>query len=261
METGKESDAGGAGDATSQGEETARASQESGAKGDRETDGKGKETPATTVSPDEVAALRAERDKYRKDAEGAAAYLQQMLGTLQSAAAQRDSAAAKPADDRPLAERIAEDPEGVLDEHFRSRMGPLYNAYLQNQDGLNRQLDFERIAREPADAEMLTKYEKEVDDFMRDMPLEVRARPGSYARAFKFVLANHLDEVADMRADRKAKEREARERGAFVEGPSGAVPRTRQPEGLSDLEKQVAKGLGIPEDEYRTWKTKSQFGT
>ena len=64
-----------------------------------------------------------------------------------------------------------------------------------------------------------------------------------------------------MRADRKAKEREARERGAFVEGPSGAVPRTRQPEGLSDLEKQVAKGLGIPEDEYRTWKTKSQFGT
>ena len=55
METGKESDAGGAGDATSQGEETARASQESGAKGDRETDGKGKETPAATVSPDEVA--------------------------------------------------------------------------------------------------------------------------------------------------------------------------------------------------------------
>jgi len=51
METGKESDAGGAGDATSQGEEAARASQESGAKGDREADGKGKETPATTVSP------------------------------------------------------------------------------------------------------------------------------------------------------------------------------------------------------------------
>ena len=47
------------------------------------------------------------------DAEGAAAYLQQLLGTLQNAAATRGETA-PPKDDRPLAERIAEDPEGVL---------------------------------------------------------------------------------------------------------------------------------------------------
>src|SRR5215831_5566288 len=164
-----------------------------------------------------VANAERERDGARRESEGAQAYLQNLLGTLRTAAERPGGA---PVEERSLAERLAENPEGVLDEHFKQRMGPIYNAYLENQDLQNRELARERILRDDKlqDADgtsFWNKYEKEINDFMAGMPLEVRARPGAYERALKFVMAEHIEEVSDAKAARIAKQREARERGAF----------------------------------------------
>jgi hypothetical protein len=210
-----------------------------------------------------LAAAEARADAARKDSEGAQAYLQNLLGTLRTAAERPSSSEAEPP--RDLRERITEDPEGVLDEHFRTRMGPLYNAYLQNQDLQNRELARERIYRDDNlkdenGVSFWDKYEREIDSFMTGMPAEVKARPGAYERALKFVLAQHLDEVVDSRAAKLARVREARERGAFTEGPTGAAPRGKQPETLSPLEKEVAKGLGMTEQQFLDAKRMDQFG-
>ena len=209
-------------------------------------------------------AARLDAVNARRESEGAQAYLQNLLGTMRTAAEAGNRGAA-PVDERTLAEKLSENPEGVLDEHFRARMGPIVNAYLQNQDLQNRELAKERMLRDDSlkDAEGVsfwTKYEKEVDQFMAGMPAEIRARPGTYERALKFVMAEHIDEVADAKAARIAKQREARERGAFVEGPTGAAPRTRQPEGLTSLEKEIAKGLGMTEKAFLDAKKVDQFG-
>lgn len=215
------------------------------------------------ATPAELETLRAENTRLlaehaaaRKEAEGAQAYVQQMMGTLREAAANASRANAD-GEQPTLKDKLDADPEGVLDEHFRTRMGPLYAGYMENQSNMNRQLFADRIARDPEWKEDWTKYEKEVDEFMKTVPPDVRAQPGAYERAFKFVLAEHLDDVVKARKTRSIS---PQEKAAFVEGPSGAAPRERKVETLTDVEKQVAKGLGISETEYVEWSKKDQYG-
>ena len=225
------------------------------------------ETPKEpTVAELKAAYEASQRDlaNAKRESEGAQAYLQMLLGTLQTAAQTRTSADA-PQDQRTLAERLAENPDVVLDEHFRSRMGPIYQAYLDNQNLQNRELAAERLRRDDKyqDAEGQSywdKYQREINEFMQGMPPEVKARPGAYERALKFVLADKLDEVSDDKARKMAKKREAMERGAFVEGSSGAATRTKTPDVLTSLEKEIAKGLGMKEEDFLKAKKMDQFG-
>lgn len=220
--------------------------------------------PSAAELAAQLAQARQEAAAAQREKEGTQAYLQNLLNTLNVAAASRgNTEGAEQA--RSLAEKLAENPELALDEHFRSRMGPIYNTYLQNAEMTNRELARERLSRDEnlkdADGKSFwDKYEKEVDDFMKSMPPEVKARPGAYERALKFVMADHLDEVTEARAARISKQREARERGAFVEGPGGAAPKSRSPEGLTQLEKEVAKGLGMSEAQFLEAKKVDQFG-
>src|SRR5213080_2789784 len=198
-------------------------------------------------------ALRAKTDKSEKDAAGAQAYVQQLISSLGVAATRTeqprgDGDGADPVEQ--LRERMNDDPIGVLDQHFQSRIAPLANTYAENQAALNRQLTAERLSRDEVNRELWQKYEKEVDDFMSTMPGQVRVQPNAYENAFKFILAQHLDEVIEHRTSKKTEA----EKRAFVEPATAAEGARPKKVDLSDLEKQVARGLGLTDEEYIKWR-------
>lgn len=205
-------------------------------------------TPPVAAAPDpEIAAMRAENaqlraatEKAQQDAAAATGYVQQLTQHIQNAAAngQRPSA-----DD--IREKFVENPVGVVDALFQERMAPLYGNYLNNQAQLNRQLAAERLK-----GDNWSKYEKEVDEFMKTIPAEVQAQPGSYEQAFRFVQAKHLDEIIEERATQRL----AKERNAFVEGGSAAAANGQQTPKLSPEERSVAEGLGLTVEDYVKWR-------
>src|SRR5438094_9868395 len=198
-------------------------------------------------------ALRAKTDKSEKDAAGAQAYVQQLISALGVAATRTeptrsDGDGADPVEQ--LRERMNDDPIGVLDQHFQSRIAPLANTYAENQAALNRQLTAERMGRDEVNRELWQKYEKEVDEFMSTMPGQVRVQPNAYENEFKFILAQHLDEVIEHRTSKKTEA----EKRAFVEPATAAEGARPKKVDLSDLEKQVARGLGLTDEEYIKWR-------
>ena len=228
--------------------------------GGEEGGGKPPEKPVADKTADRLAALEAENqalrtktDKSEKDAAGAQAYVQQLIASLGVAASRTeqprgDGEGSDPAES--LRERMNDDPIGVLDQHFQSRIAPLANTYAENQAALNRQLTAERMGRDENTRELWGKYEKEVDEFMSTMPGQVRVQPNAYENAFKFILAQHLDEVIEHRTARKTET----EKRAFVEPATAAEGARPKKADLSDIEKQVARGLGLTDDEYVKWR-------
>jgi hypothetical protein len=212
---------------------------------------KPKETPK---EPEGLASLREENLKLRqmaekaiRDGEEAKSYVHQLMGQLQGAASAARSVAAEPGvplNDE-MREQLQQDPIGVLDAHFQARMAPMREAYLKNQDALNRQLAAERLSKQG-----WKDYEKEVDAFMAPVPYEVRAQPGAYESAFRIVLANHLDEEVEKRVAAKQRPRDE----SFVEPASGGPGRAKPAPILSEVEKSVAREFGMSEEEYAKWK-------
>lgn len=194
----------------------------------------------------ENATLRTQSTQAASDAAAARAYSEQIVASLQVAAAQGGNVG-----DRPVAtdrrEKFAEDPEAAVNDMFRERVAPIYGEYLKNQSTLNRQLAAERCKDKG-----WSEYEKEVDEFMESMDPNVKAQPGAYEKALDFVKARNIDKEVD----RMVKARLATERGAFVEGPTvgASAPRPKNSP-LSDMEKQVARGLGISEEDYAKFRS------
>ena len=85
---------------------------------------------------------------------------------------------------------------------------------------------------------------------MSTMPGQVRVQPNAYENAFKFILAQHLDEVIEHRTSKKTEA----EKRAFVEPATAAEGARPKKVDLSDLEKQVARGLGLTDEEYIKWR-------
>ena len=196
--------------------------------------------------------LRDQNEKIGKDAAGTQAYVQQLVSSLQTAASRPTPGDGNENGDphERLREEMNEDPIGVLDRHFQSRIAPLANTYADNQAQLNRQLTAERLSRDEVNRELWQKYEKEVDEFMSTMPGQVRVQPNAYENAFRFVLSQHLDEVVDLRVSKRSEA----EKRAFVEPATAAVGAQPKKVDLSDLEKQVARGLGMTDEEYSKWR-------
>lgn len=178
--------------------------------------------------------------KSETDAQQAQGYVRQIVERMQQAAQQQP-----PPDPNQLRESMEADPNSVLDAHFNARIAPLAKMTLEAHSNTNFQV-FESQMRENEDWKT---YRGEVEKFMESIPLEVKAQPNSWPKAFDFVRANHLDEIIERRAAKSTK----MERAAFVEGPSGPGPQRSKKVELNETQKQIAKGLGVSEDEYREW--------
>lgn len=188
-------------------------------------------------------ALKAENVKLNEvsakattDAQQSQAYVRQIVERMQQAAVE-------PAGD--IRDRMNEDPNRTLDEHFNARIAPLAKMTLEN----NAQTNFQIFENQMKDDEDWKMYRPEVEKFMESIPLEVKAQPKSWEKAYDLVRINHLNEIVERKSAKQSK----MEKAAFVEAPSGARPTASRKQELSDIQKQIAKGLDLTEDEYREY--------
>lgn len=195
-------------------------------------------------------ALRAEHEATKArlvqaedNANKSQAYSRQILERIQLAASQNQQTTDNGQTE--FRDRMNENPEAVLDEHFKSRIAPLAEMSLANQSQVNLQMLDSRMAND----EDWTKYRPEVVAFMEKTPLELRAQPNSWDKAFNLVKSEHLDEIIE----RKSAKRTQAEKAAFVEPPSGGQKPQPKKIQLSDAQKEIAKGLDMTESEYMEW--------
>jgi len=241
--------------------EEERSSKEEPRGGESDKPAGGDASPDGGSKPDvaaELAALKEQNTQLRetaakavRDAEGAKAYVQTLVQRIEEAASRGTvqpgpAAGIDPNDPearQTLRERLDADPIGFMNAHFQERIRPLASFAMENQGALNRQLAADRLKDED-----WADYEAEVDEFMQGMPAEVRAKPGSYEAAFRFVLSKpeNFEKVVAKRIARKLEQ----EKGAFVERPSGGANRQPSRPVLSDTEKAIAKGMGISEEDW-----------
>lgn len=152
-----------------------------------------------------------------------------------------------------LRERIAEDPMSVLDEHYRSRTQPLVQRFLEQQGRTNRELFITKMSNSDDGREVLKDYLEEVDDFLKDFDPEHRAAPDAYDAALRWVLAKPQNFQKEVKRQLN-KERE-KEKLHFVEpGAAGERAPKETKRSLSAIEKEVAVGLGLTEEEYLKYK-------
>jgi hypothetical protein len=201
----------------------------------------------------EIAALKAENAEFKnvaqrslEEAAGARGQVQLILDQIQRAAAsgeitQKDATQAVAS----LREQFDTDPVKAMNDLVTMRVGPIVQEYF------GRSAETERADAHRAEPALFKKYGNEVDEFMKDMPLDVKAKSGSYLAALKYVRSQHLEE--EVEDARKAE----RERASQPEGASSAEPDKERKKALSREEREVMK-LGfkdMSEDDWGKWNT------
>jgi hypothetical protein len=211
----------------------------------------------TTEDKEDVAAkiarLERENQEFKgvaqqslQEAAGARAQVQVILDQIQRAAAQGEipKADAQKAVNS-LREQFDMDPVKAMNDLVTMRVGPIVQEYF------GRSAETERVAAYSSEPDLMKKYGPEVDEFMKDMPLDVKAKSGSYLAALKYVRSQHLEE--EVEDARKAE----RERASRPEGASHAEPDRERSKVLSREEREVMK-LGfkdMSESDWSKWNT------
>jgi uncharacterized coiled-coil DUF342 family protein len=131
-----------------------------------------------------------------------------------------------------------EDPETAVNQMFNERVAPIVGEYLTNTARDNRTRAAERLG------DSWGRYEREIDDFMATMPLDVQAKPGAWESAYRYILAGHIDEEMERREKTKA------ERKSQAEGVGGQRS-SRMTQPLDPAERQLMKAFGMSEKEWR----------
>lgn len=201
----------------------------------------------------EVARLKQENVEFKaianqslSEAAGARAQVQVILDQIQRAAnageiPQREAQKAV----HSLREQFDTDPVKAMNDLVTMRVGPIVQEYF------GRSAETERVAAMQQEPEMMKKYGPEVDEFMKDMPLDVKAKSGSYLAALKYVRSQHHDE--ELEEARKAE----REKLSRPEGASHAEPDKDRKKALTREQKEVMK-LGfkdMDDDDWDKWNT------
>lgn len=209
---------------------------------------------ATPAAPSDLEQRYAELEKFAKSAvdraERAESYQSQMLASLQTAA---ETAARGNQPQVDIRERFAEDPVAVLDEHFQARTAPIVGAVAENNARINRELAFVKFGNEriPGTEKTLADvYGKAVDEFLNNLPPQTRAQAGAYEAAMQWVRSQHIDDEIKLRMEG---ERERQNR-AFMESPTSVGGNAGAKKTLSDIERTVAKGLGLTDEDYLKWR-------
>lgn len=184
----------------------------------------------------EQESLIAQSNKQLDDAK---TYIKGLVDKIQDAATKQPVAAPEP--EAAFADKFEANPEEAIDEMFRKRVGPIYNAYLDNQAQMVRETFINRVPKQQWD-----KYGEEVDKFMHDMPADARANPKAYESAYNLVLSQHIDDIVEERV----KSRVSGE-NPHTEHASPPGPRTPKARPLTEEEKRVARGFGMSEERYQ----------
>jgi hypothetical protein len=209
---------------------------------------------ATEKQPDPVAEklarLEAENQEMRgatqrslEEAAAARGQVSVILEQIQRAAAAGDKGAQQQV--KTLRDRFDEDPVAAMNDLVTMRVGPIVQEYF------GRSADAERDAARVKHGKQFEKYADEVDEFMRDMPLDVKAKPGSYTAALKYVRSQHLEEEVE-----EARKQE-RERASQPEGASPAETEKARARPMSREEREVMKAFEMDEDDWSRWGTPS----
>jgi len=163
-------------------------------------------------------------------------YVGALLQKIQDVAAKRQQAD----QGRTRQDQFDEDPEAAVNQMFNERVAPIVGEYLTNTARDNRV----RAAKDLG--ENWTRYEREIDEFMSTMPLDVQAKPGAWESAYRYILAGHLDEELERR-DKVAKERKQ----AAEAATSRSSPRRDAP--LDPIERELMKAFGMNEKDWREY--------
>jgi|SRR5215471_392246 len=179
----------------------------------------------------------------RQELANAKGQVQVILDQIQRAAAAGDQSAQKA--EKTLKDQFDEDPVRAMNDLVTMRVGPVVQEYFaeRSQD--------ERAQAVKENPEMFKKYGREIDEFMRDMPLDVKAKRGSYTQALKYVRSLHLDEEVE------AARKDERERAAKPESPSPAEAERERKKAISRDEREVMKAFDMDEDDWAKWGTAS----
>lgn len=161
-----------------------------------------------------------------------------------------DPLADVPADS--VIEEFKENPLGLLDKHFATRMAPIVADNLEARAKDNRNNAIRQLG-----AETWSEYGEEIDRFMGGLSLHTRANPGSYEEALNFVRAKNIDKEVAKRVKAALEQQEAEKRG-LVEGGStrvGGMSGGSNVARMTETEKAIAKGFGMSEKEWMKYKT------
>jgi hypothetical protein len=224
-------------------------------------------TPATTTASPEgapaedPAQLKAQLAQaegraaaHAADADQAKRYLVDLVSRMgQNAEAQAQPAQEQLATAEELINEFKENPVGLLDRHFAARMGPVLHEHLDTQAKIIRQAFIDR------NKDDWEEFGKEVDAFMQPMSMSTKAKPGSWEEGLNYIRGKHIDKLVEkgMKAKEEAvKKAQIEGRGVAIGGSNGSTRRVR----LTEMEKAVAKGFGMTEEEWAKNKTPAERG-
>lgn len=212
---------------------------------DKQPDAKPKADPYA----ERFATLEAENKRLAGDLKAATDKADRAGGLVQRMLTQLEQAAQRGGSDDgddPRAkwkEKFDDNPMEAIDELLAARVGPLVSESRTNQASTNREQ-----GRAWAEANGLADFHEEVDKFMEAMPPDVKAKPGAYNAAYKYVAAEHIDEIVEKR-EKLRKEKESR-----VEGASGSEPPKGAKPSLDPMEKEMMKALGVSEEDWMRYR-------
>jgi len=222
------------------------------------SEGEAPATPQPTVEQLQTRLVEAEaRAKSSSaDADQAKRYLVDLVARLgQNEAANQAPAQQQSQDATPeeLLQEFKDNPVGLLDRHFAARMGPILHDHLDVQAKMNRQAFIDRNKDDWDD------YGKEVDAFMSPMSMSTKAKPGSWEEGLNYIKAKHIEQIVEKRMKAKEeadKKSQLEGRGSSSGGGAGRGGRYR----MSELEKSVAKGFNMTEEEWIKNRTPEEKG-
>ena len=181
-------------------------------------------------------------------ADRASNVLQRMLAQLEQTAQQRGNGRGDEREDRGndaerFKEMFDENPAAALDAYFNTRMGSVLQQQNENMAAPNRD-----GARERAKAMGWSKYDEEVDKFMENMPADVKAKPGSWDAAYRYVVSGHITEVVDETLKLE------REKASRPEGASGGSDTRPKAPTMDAMEKDIMKAMGVEESDWMKYR-------
>lgn len=133
-------------------------------------------------------------------------------------------------------------PQEAAEALFDKKMAPYKQAFLNNEEV--------RQMQELTKLPFYDDYKDQITNVMKSSHPDARAQAGFAKAAYDYVIGRNVDEVTEKKA--KAKERTPE----FTETKGSAAPASASEPELSDLEKRVAEGQGIPVDKYIGWRDK-----
>jgi len=207
---------------------------------EKETE-KSSESDRTTRLEAENQEMRGVTQRSLEEAAAARGQVSVILEQIQRAASAGNVDAQKQI--KTLRDKFDEDPVAAMNELVTMRVGPIVQEYF------GRTADTEREAARLKHGKVFDKYADEIDEFMKDMPLDVKAKAGSYTAALKFVRSQHLEEEVE-----EARKQE-RERASQPEGASSAEVDKAKSKPVTREEREIMKAFEMSEDEWSKWGT------